>query len=129
MSEAIIYWRLTVRVCTWVWSRGGCTGWSETLEKPDPPESHGTKGGLPQAAVETLCVLQHTDTAHTQHTHTHTHTHTHAHTHTHTHTHARTHARTHTHTHTLTHTHARTHTHTRTHARTHTHTHTHTHTE
>ena len=55
---SIWMWVLTVLVCTWVWSHGGCTVWSETHGMPVQPESHGKTADLQLALAEILCSLK-----------------------------------------------------------------------
>lgn len=49
---------LTVLVCTWVWSCGGCTVWNEILGKPDQPRNPEMTRDLPQVATENRYSLQ-----------------------------------------------------------------------
>ena len=49
---------LTVPVCTWVWSCGGCTVWNGILGKPDQPRNPEMTRDLPQVATENRYSLQ-----------------------------------------------------------------------
>ena len=49
---------LTVLVCTWVLSHGGCTEWNGTLGKPNQPRSLGMTEDLPLDAAENLYNLR-----------------------------------------------------------------------
>ena len=49
---------LTVPVCTWVWSCGGCTVWNGILGKPDQPRNPEMTRDLPQVATENRYNLQ-----------------------------------------------------------------------